>query len=61
LCLLPISLIENVSQSALYYSKTTDLPLGSAAKAWKNLYKLYCPVNVNKMNELKKEFVRSTL
>jgi hypothetical protein len=61
MCLLRISLIDKVSQSALCNSKTTDLPLGSAAKAWKNLYKLYYRVNVNKMNELKKEFVRSTL
>jgi hypothetical protein len=59
--LLRISLTDKVSQSALYNSKTTALPLGSAAKAWKNLYKIYYPVNVNKMNELKKEFARSTL
>jgi hypothetical protein len=44
MCLLRISLTDKVSQSALYNSKTTDLPLGSAAKAWKNLYKLYYPV-----------------
>jgi hypothetical protein len=61
MCLLRISLTDKVSLSALYNSKTTDLPLGSAAKAWKNLYKLYYPVNVNKMNELKKGFARSTL
>jgi hypothetical protein len=54
MCLLRISLTEKVSHSALYNSKTTDLPLGSASKAWKKLYKLYYPVNVNKMNELKK-------
>jgi hypothetical protein len=61
ICPLRISLTDKVSQSALYNSKTTDLPLGSAAKAWKNLYKLYCPVNVNKMNELRKKFASSTL
>jgi hypothetical protein len=59
--LLRISLTDKISQSALYNSKTTDLSLGSDAMAWKNLFKLYYPVNVNKMNELKKEFARSTL
>jgi hypothetical protein len=61
MCLLRISLTDKISQSALYNSKTKYLPLGCAAKAWINLYTLYYPVNVNKMNELKKDFARSTL
>jgi hypothetical protein len=35
MCLLRISLTDKVSQSARYNSK---FPLGSASKAWKNLY-----------------------
>jgi hypothetical protein len=61
MCLLRISLTDKDSQSALYCSKTTDLSLGSAAKAWKNFYKIYYPDHVDKINELKKEFARSTL
>jgi hypothetical protein len=61
MCLLRISLTDKISQSALYTSKTKYLPLGSAAKAWTNLYTLYYPVNVNKMNEFKRDFARSTL
>jgi hypothetical protein len=61
MCLLRISLTDKISQSALYNSKTKELPLGCAKKAWNNLYTLYYPVNVNKMNELKKDFARSTL
>jgi hypothetical protein len=34
MCLLRISLMYKVSQSALYNSKTPNSPLGSAAKAW---------------------------
>jgi hypothetical protein len=40
MCLLRISLTDKVSQSSLYNSKTSALPLGSDAKAWKNFYKL---------------------
>jgi hypothetical protein len=40
MCLLRIPLTDKVSQSELFNSKTTDLPLGSTAKAWKILYKL---------------------
>jgi hypothetical protein len=61
MCLLRFSFTDKVSQSALYNAKTTHLPLGSASKVWKNLYKLYYPVNFNKMNYLKMKFVRSTL
>jgi hypothetical protein len=61
MCLLRKSITDKISQSALYNSKTTDLPLGCASKAWKNLYKLNYPVHVNKMKELKKEFARITL
>jgi hypothetical protein len=46
---------------ALYNGKTTDLPFGDAAKVWKNLFKLFQEKNINKMNELKSEFVKSTL
>jgi hypothetical protein len=48
--LLRISLIDKISESALYNFKTKDLPLGCAAKAWTKLFTLYYPVNVNKMN-----------
>jgi hypothetical protein len=61
MCLLRISLTDKTSQSALYNSKTKEFPLGSTAKAWTNLYTLYYPVNVNKMNKLKKDFSRSAL
>jgi hypothetical protein len=61
MCLLRISLTDKISQSELFNSKTKELPLGCAKKAWTNLYTLYYPVNVNKMNELKKDFARSTL
>jgi hypothetical protein len=61
MCFLRISLTEKISQSALYNSKTKELPLGCAKKAWNNLYTLYYPINFNKMNELKKDFARSTL
>jgi hypothetical protein len=61
MCLLRISLTDKTIQSALYNAKTKDLPLGCAAKAWTNLYTLYYSVNVNKMNELKKDFAKSTL
>jgi hypothetical protein len=61
MCLLRISLTDKISQSALYNSKTKELFLGCAKKAWTNLYTLYYQVNVNKMNELKKDIARSTL
>jgi hypothetical protein len=61
MCLLRISLTDKISQRALYKSNTTDLPGGSAQKAWKNLHKLFYPININKMNELKGAFFRSTL
>jgi hypothetical protein len=40
---------------------TTPRLLIYPAKAWKNWYKLYYPGNVNKINELKKGFAKSTL
>jgi hypothetical protein len=61
ICLLRISLTDKISQSALYNSKTTELPGGSAQKVWENLHKLFYLININKMNELKGEFVRNTL
>jgi hypothetical protein len=61
MCLLRISLTDKISQSALNLSKSKDLPFGCAAKAWTNLNTLCYPVNVNKMNDLKKDFARSTL
>jgi hypothetical protein len=61
MCLLRISLTDNIRLSALYNSKTTELPGGSAQKAWDNLLKLFYPININKMNQLKGDFVRSTL
>jgi hypothetical protein len=54
-------LTEKISQSALYNSKATELPGGSAEKAWDNLLKVFHPININKLNELTGEFVRSTL
>jgi hypothetical protein len=59
--LLCISLTNKISQSALYNFKTTELPGGSALKAWENLHKIFYPIIINKLNELKGEFVRSTL
>jgi hypothetical protein len=61
MCLLCNSLTYKISQSALYNSKTTELPVGSAQKDQENLHKLLYPININKVNELKGEFVRSTL
>jgi hypothetical protein len=37
MCVLSNSLIDNISQSALYNYKTTKLPGGFAQKAWENL------------------------
>jgi hypothetical protein len=54
-------LSDKVSQLALYNGRTTDLPFGDAAKVWKSLFKLFHSKNINKMNELQGEFVRSTL
>jgi hypothetical protein len=45
----------------LYNSKTKELPGGPAEQAWDNLHRLFYPININNMNELKGEFVRSTL
>jgi hypothetical protein len=61
MCLLRILLTDKISQSALYNSNTTELPGGSAEKAWDNLHKLFYHININKMNELKGEIVISTL
>jgi hypothetical protein len=38
---------------ALYNVRSTDIPSGYAAKAWKNLFKLFHSKNVNKIDELK--------
>jgi hypothetical protein len=61
MCLLHISLTDTISQSALYNSKTKEIPGASAQNAWEYLHKLFYPININKMNELKGEFVRCTL
>jgi hypothetical protein len=61
MCLLRVSLSYNISQSALYNAKIPDLLCGSGKKAWDNLYNVFYPNNVNKMKELKNEFVRNTL
>jgi hypothetical protein len=50
ICLLRLSMTDKISQSALYNFKTTELPEGSAQKAWENFYKLFYPININKMN-----------
>jgi hypothetical protein len=54
-------LTNKISKSALYNSITKALLGDSAEKAWENLHKLFYPINVNKMNELKSEFVNSKL
>jgi hypothetical protein len=54
-------LTDKVSQMALYKGITTELPDGDAAKDWKNMFKLFHAKNINKMNELKSEFEKSTL
>jgi hypothetical protein len=46
------------SESALFNSKTPELPDGSKQE---NLQKLFYPININKMNEWNGEFVGSTL
>jgi hypothetical protein len=61
MCLFNLSLTDKVSQMALYNGLTTELPDGDAAKVWQNLFKLFHAKNNNKMNELKSEFVKSTL
>jgi hypothetical protein len=61
MCLLRISLTDNKSQRAWYNSKTVEPPGGSAQKAWENIHILFYPININRMIELKGEFVRNTL
>jgi hypothetical protein len=61
MCLFNQSLTDKVSQMALYNGITTELPDGYAAKVWKNMVKLYHAKNITKMNDLKSEFVKSTL
>jgi hypothetical protein len=56
-----LSSTDKVSQMALYNCTTTELPDGDAAKLWKNMFKIFHAKNINKMNELKSEFVKSTL
>jgi hypothetical protein len=52
-------LCDKVSQLAFYNGRTTDLPSGDATKVWKIYF--FHSKNVKTMNELKGEFVRSTL
>jgi hypothetical protein len=59
MCLFNISLTDRVSQMVLYNGIATELPDG--AKLCKNMFKLFHAKNINKMNELKSEFVKSTL
>jgi hypothetical protein len=61
MCLFNLSWNDKVSQMALYNGKTTDLPNGDAAKVWTNMFKLVHAKIINKMNELKGEFVKSTI
>jgi hypothetical protein len=56
-----LSFTDKVSQMALYNAITTELPDGDAAKVWQNLFKLFQAKNIYKMNDLKSEFVKSTL
>jgi hypothetical protein len=56
-----LSLTDRVSQMALYNGITTDLPDLDAANVWQNLLVLFHAKNIIKMNELKSEFVKSTL
>jgi hypothetical protein len=61
MCLFNVSLTDTVSQMALYNGITIELPDGDAAKVWNTMFKLFHAKNINKMNELKNEFVQSTL
>jgi hypothetical protein len=57
MCLHSLSLTDKVSKMALYNFRITDPPSGDAAK----VSKLFHSKNIDKMNELKGELVRSTL
>jgi hypothetical protein len=46
---------------ATYNGIITELPDGNAAKVWKSMFKLFHAKNIYKRNELKSEFVKSTL
>jgi hypothetical protein len=61
MCLFNLSLTDKVSQMALYNGITTELPDGDAAKVWKIMFNLFHAKKINKMNELKSEFVKRTL
>jgi hypothetical protein len=54
-----LSLTDKVSQMALYNGITTELHDGNAAKVGKHMFKLFHAMNINKMNELKSEFVKA--
>jgi hypothetical protein len=46
---------------ALYNGISTELADGDEAKVWKKCAKLFHGNNINKINELKSELVKSTL
>jgi hypothetical protein len=61
MCLFNLSLTDKVGQMALYNGITTELHDGDAAKVFQNLFKPFHAKTINKMNELKSEFVKSSL
>jgi hypothetical protein len=50
MCLFNLSLTNKVSQMALYNVITKELPDRDAAKAWKNMFRLFQGKNIIKMN-----------
>jgi hypothetical protein len=61
MCHFNLSLTDKVSQMALNNGITTEIPDGDADKVWQRLFKLFHAKNINKMNEVMSEFVKSTL
>jgi hypothetical protein len=41
MCLVKISLMDKLSQSAIFYAKTKDLQFGSASNTWKYLHHFF--------------------
>jgi hypothetical protein len=54
--LLSLCCQDPVSATAILQAKTTNLPDGDAATAWKALERLFKPATKNKQNKLKNDF-----
>jgi hypothetical protein len=61
MCLLNLSLTDKARQMSFFNGITTELPDGDAAKVWKNMFNLFLAKYINKKNEFKSEFVKSTV